>query len=574
MDLLHIDIDRLVLSPANMRFRGKAPDLANILPSVRARGVLVPLIVRPNDVPGHYEIVAGKRRYLAARAVADEGGAPLSLPCAIMASCDDAAALEASLIENIARLDPDEVTRWETFVRLVKSGRGIDDIALTFGLTEIQVKRTLALGSLMPRIRTLYQAGEIDPASVRHLTMASKTRQRDWLTLFDDPDAYAPTGSRLKAWLFGGASIPVSAALFDLATYTGEIVTDLFGEERYFRDSAMFWTAQQTAIAGAVQALRDAGWQEVETLPRGAMFHSWEYERRPKRKGGRVYIAVGEQGEVSVHEGYVTRREAYALAKVEEESVRPARPEVSTPLNEYIDLHRHTTVRAALTGHPGVALRLAVAHLIAGSALWSLRAEPLRSGNKAVTASVAGSPSEGAFARKRRAALEWLGLDPEETSLVHGHMGGLELVQLFRTMLTLHDDNVLDILAVVMGETLDARSEAVDAVGQHLGIDMKSVWTPDDTLLDLIRDREVMNALVAEVAGQSVAQANIGAAVKVQRKIVRDCLSGHHGRTKIENWVPRWMTFPARAYTGRGGVGSVMRAARLADAESEAVADD
>ena len=47
MDLKHIDLACLSLSPANMRSKGKAPDLANILPSVRARGVLVPLIVRP-----------------------------------------------------------------------------------------------------------------------------------------------------------------------------------------------------------------------------------------------------------------------------------------------------------------------------------------------------------------------------------------------------------------------------------------------------------------------------------------------------------------------------------------------
>ncbi|QPI74463.1 hypothetical protein [Sphingobium sp. Cam5-1] len=49
MELKHIDIARLSVSAANMRARGKAPDLGNILPSVRARGVLVPLIVRPND---------------------------------------------------------------------------------------------------------------------------------------------------------------------------------------------------------------------------------------------------------------------------------------------------------------------------------------------------------------------------------------------------------------------------------------------------------------------------------------------------------------------------------------------
>ncbi len=62
-----------------------------------------------------------------------------------MEAGDDAAALEASLIENIARLDSDEVTRWESFTRLVKEGRSPENISLTFGLTELQVKRTLVL---------------------------------------------------------------------------------------------------------------------------------------------------------------------------------------------------------------------------------------------------------------------------------------------------------------------------------------------------------------------------------------------------------------------------------------------
>jgi ParB family transcriptional regulator, chromosome partitioning protein len=121
---------------------GKA-DIANILPSVRARGILVPLMVRPNGSPETFEIVAGKRRYHAALAVAEENGGEVEpLPCAVLDDADDAAALEASLIENVARLDPDEVTRWETFTRLVKEGSSAEDIALTFGLTELQVKRS------------------------------------------------------------------------------------------------------------------------------------------------------------------------------------------------------------------------------------------------------------------------------------------------------------------------------------------------------------------------------------------------------------------------------------------------
>src|SRR3954449_7681350 len=150
MQLRHIDIVNLTVSTANMRGKGKV-DIANILPSVRARGILVPLMVRPNGSPDTFEIVAGKRRYHAALAVAEENGGECEpLPCAVLADADDAAALEASLIENVARLDPDEVTRWETFTRLVKEGRSPEDIALTFGLTELQVKRTLALGNLLP----------------------------------------------------------------------------------------------------------------------------------------------------------------------------------------------------------------------------------------------------------------------------------------------------------------------------------------------------------------------------------------------------------------------------------------
>lgn len=79
---------------------------------------------------------------------------------------DDADALEASLIENLARLDPDEVSQWETFSRLVKQGRTVPDIAATFGITDLKVKRILALGDLLPKIREAYRREEIDAETV------------------------------------------------------------------------------------------------------------------------------------------------------------------------------------------------------------------------------------------------------------------------------------------------------------------------------------------------------------------------------------------------------------------------
>lgn len=561
MELKHIDIAKLSVSPVNMRGVKKAPDLTNILPSVRARGVLVPLIVRQNGSPDTYEIVAGKRRYHAALAITAEGGGIDELPCAVMEAGDDAAALEASLIENIARLDPDEVTRWETFTRLIREGRSAEDIALTFGLTEMQVKRTLALGNLLPRIRNLYRSEAIDAVTVRHLTLASKAQQRDWLALVDDAEACAPVGHQLKAWLFGGASISCHVALFDLASFKGETVADLFGEESYFASADAFWTAQQAAIDERAEACREAGWAEVVVMERGAYFHSWEHERRTKRQGGKVYVATDCRGGVTFHEGYITTKEAKKLAKGEVIE-KPVRPEVTSTLQDYIDLHRHAAVRAKLVDEPGVALRVAVAHMIAGSPLWNIRVEPQRAASDAVAESVEVSASEALFDEKRRAIIALLGFDPATPTVTGGDPDGATALLL--KLLKLDDAQVMSILAIVMGETLDARGNMVDVLGIHLAVDMAPVWQADDALVDAIRDREVLTQMVEEVAGETVAEANAKENGKVLRSILKDCLTGANGRAKVEGWVPRWMRFPASGYTTRGGVGSVHRSTAVA----------
>jgi ParB family chromosome partitioning protein len=557
MELKHIDIACLSVSPANMRGVKKAPDLTNILPSVRARGILVPMIVRPNGSPETYEIVAGKRRYHAALVVAQEQGSFDPLPCAVMEAGDDAAALEASLIENIARLDPDEVTRWETFTRLVKEGRSPDDISLTFGLTALQVKRTLALGNLLPRIRNLYRSETIDAVTVRHLTLASKQQQREWLALFEDESARPPIGHHLKSWLLGGDTIATGKALFDMADYSGLIVADLFGEDSYFADPDMFWVAQDKAIEDRAEAYREAGWQEIMILPRGETFHHWEHERCPKTKGGRVYVTTGHGGDVAFHEGYVTCREARRLAKGETIE-KPVRPELSAPLTSYIDLHRHAAVRAKIATEPSIALRLMVAHAISNTSLWRVDVASQRGATDAITESVENCASEAAFDKERRIALGLLGFDPD-TATVTGHSYDRDIVAIYLRLLDLDDAFVMGILAIVMGEALEPGTVLVELLGRQMEIDMASVWEADDVLLDLIRDRNVMAHVLMDVAGDEVALGNADATAKVHRQIVRDCLTGANGREKRERWVPRWMSFPPSTYTNRGGVGTAER---------------
>src|SRR3546814_2579228 len=88
---------------------------------------------------------------------------------------------------------------------------------------------------------------------------------------------------------------------------------------------------------------------------------------------------------------------------------------------------------------------------------------------------------------------------------------------------------------------------------------MRASWHDDSVLPDLIRDKQLLTAIVAEVAGDEVAEANAGATTKVQRGILVDCLTGSNGRAKVEGWLPRWFAFPPSGYTERGGIGCVER---------------
>ena len=581
MKLEFIPLDKLSVSKANMRYGKKAPDVSDILPTVRSRGIIQTLLVRPNCGPGLFEIVAGSRRFHAARIVAEESGVSPAeaepLPCAILDEGDDAAAIEASMIENMARLDPSEVNQWETFTRLVKEGRKVENIAATFGLPDLAIRRVLALGNLLPAIRALYANEQIDAATVRHLTMASKSQQKAWLALTEDDSAYCPTGHQLKAWLFGGQSIPVRHALFDVEASGLQVVADLFGEDRYFADADTFWEAQNAAVEASRAAYIEDGWADAIIVPPTAHFSTWEHEKAGKRKGGRVYIDVRGNGEVVIHEGYVSRKEAARLAKSggDETTHKPARPEVTSTMQTYIDLHRHAAVRAALTGHPGVALRLMVAHAIGGSHLWNVKPEPQSTRNDDVRTSIDNSKGEADFDERRRAVLAVLGFSAEEPTVTGGNGDDYGVVGIFHRLLDLPDSLVMEVIAIVMGETLASGSAAVETVGMHIGVDMAHYWQADDAFFALIRDREVLTRIVAEVAGEPVAAANASEKTKTMKGIVRDHLEGTNGREKRDNWVPRWMAFPPSGYTPRGGVGTVAAHAKAEAArEIERQGDD
>jgi ParB family chromosome partitioning protein len=176
---------------------------------------------------------------------------------------------------------------------------------------------------------------------------------------------------------------------------------------------------------------------------------------------------------------------------------------------------------------------------------------------------------ETLFDERRRAVLALLGFSLEEPTVTGGNGDAFGLVGVFFALLTLSDRAVMDVIAIVMGETLAAGSAAVEAVGGEIGVDMARYWQADDAFFDLIRDKEVLTAIVAEVAGDMVAKANAKEKGKTLKRIIRDHLDGAGGRAKVDAWVPKWMAFPPSAYTTRGGVGSVAAHAKVMAARAD-----
>ena len=320
----------------------------------------------------------------------------------------------------------------------------------------------------------------------------------------------------MKQWLFGGQQIATSHALFKLTDYTGQTVEDLFGEDSYFADADLFWALQNRAIADKREALLKSGWSAVDILEVGARFQQYEHVKVPKKKGGKVFVAVSHDGAVEIFDGWLSQKEAKKLAKAEErESGKAAKsprastgPVMTQALENYVDLHRHLAVRQALIAHPQAAFRLAVAHMAASSGNWSVKRDPQTTRNPAIRASIESSTAEAAFAAEEQAVfalLGWTQEDDEEEAFTVRR----QTADVFAQLETLGDDAVIRVAAFVMARSLQSGSDVVEEVGTRLAVDARATWQPDDAFFDLIRDRATVNAIVSDVAGEAIAKANV-----------------------------------------------------------------
>jgi ParB family chromosome partitioning protein len=152
-----IDIGRIEPNPNQPR--KSFGDLSEMVASVKEKGVLEPILVRQQD--GKYQIIAGERRYQAARL------AGLSrLPC-IEVDVDQRGMLEISLIENLQRRDLNPFEEAAALERLCEQFRYThDEIARKLAKSRTVITETLSLNRLPEEIRERCRQADITSTSM------------------------------------------------------------------------------------------------------------------------------------------------------------------------------------------------------------------------------------------------------------------------------------------------------------------------------------------------------------------------------------------------------------------------
>ena len=164
--LREVPVELISANPRQPRQRFDEATLAGLAESIRRRGVLQPVIVRP-VAGGTYELVAGERRWRAAQL------AGLEVIPALVRESDDAQALEVALIENMAREDLNPVEEARACTALVEElGLTREEVGRRVGRSRVAVSNLLRLLDLPDEALALLEEGTLSEGHGRALLLA------------------------------------------------------------------------------------------------------------------------------------------------------------------------------------------------------------------------------------------------------------------------------------------------------------------------------------------------------------------------------------------------------------------
>ncbi len=158
-----ISIDLIRRNPAQPRRTFDEAELRELADSLKAKGVLQAILVRPDPKePGKYQIIAGERRWRAARM------AGLTHIPAVVRDVDELALLEIGIIENVQRADLNPMDEAEAYDALIRRfGRTQESLAGSVGKSRAHIANTLRLLQLPEGARAHVRAGRVSAGHAR-----------------------------------------------------------------------------------------------------------------------------------------------------------------------------------------------------------------------------------------------------------------------------------------------------------------------------------------------------------------------------------------------------------------------
>jgi ParB family chromosome partitioning protein len=172
-EIQHVALDKIVRNPAQPRTQFDPTTIHELATSIRERGVLQPVLLRPSG--GAFQIVAGERRFLAARE------AELETIPAIVRQFTDREALLIALIENVQRENLNPMDEARAYYRLaMEYGLPHEEIGQRVGRDRSTVSNILRFNNLPTEIQTFLETGSISPGHARALlSLANEKAQID-----------------------------------------------------------------------------------------------------------------------------------------------------------------------------------------------------------------------------------------------------------------------------------------------------------------------------------------------------------------------------------------------------------
>ena len=169
--LLQVDIDLIDPSPFQPRTRFREEALEELARSIRASGIVQPLVVR--RIGQRYQLIAGERRWRAAQRAA------LSRVPAVVRDVRDDVALEMTLVENLQREDLNPIEQARAFQRLVDEFHLTqEEVAERTGKDRATIANSVRLLRLEESIQELLEEGRLSAGHGRALLAVEDAKER------------------------------------------------------------------------------------------------------------------------------------------------------------------------------------------------------------------------------------------------------------------------------------------------------------------------------------------------------------------------------------------------------------